>query len=457
MDKKEQSQVALFVDFENLVYGVKEQFGDQYEAQIDADVLVRLAAEYGQVVLAHAYADWRHREVNQFQVDLYRVGMDLVHVFGKSYNARVKNAVDVKMAVDAVETLFVLPHISVFVIVSGDRDFIHMLKTLRRHGKTVIGISPENSVSEDFAALCDRFVRYGALAKTYQAEGGRPAPVSSTGPSEKPSVIEPVRAALRAIVAAQPSGIKGAAIKPALRQRISSTFDESEYGFSRLTDLLHALPDVVRVVPNPHGGDVTVYPADVTLPAEAIQPLAVDPLWELKHRAKLSEYKFVTSATRRRYALRVIYDMLSTPPFTWSKVFERILNEHEELGFTTASLTKHFTVLWQSRFFQTLPEQEQTPLRERLMSLQPMIGSADDFQFRYEAGILYKLAAAAKELGLELNYERIGAIFGLDHLDPAVQAYCDQMLAQVAQTVIPTKSDPATGAGENLPPTTPTP
>ena len=112
------SKVALLVDFENLVFGLEAMHGEDYAQHVEPEVLIRLAEEYGQVVLANAYADWRSRDVNQFQTDLYRLGIDLIHVFAKRQQNRMKNAVDVKMAVDAVETVWTLPHIETFVIVS---------------------------------------------------------------------------------------------------------------------------------------------------------------------------------------------------------------------------------------------------------------------------------------------------------------------------------------------------
>lgn len=252
-----QTQVALLIDFENLVYGLQEAEGDDYASHVEPELLVRLAEEYGQVVLASAYADWRSREVNQFQTDLYRLGIDLVHVLAKRQQVRMKNAVDVKMAVDAIETVWTLPHITTFVIVSGDRDFIHVLKALRRHGRIVIGVSPDQVVSEDFAALCDRFVRYSALSGALDPEAGEPR-------AEAPGIpnLDAVRVVLRALMKERPSGLKGAQIKPLLRSRLSVTFDESEYGYSRLTDMLLAIPDAVRVVSDRRGGDVLVLPPD---------------------------------------------------------------------------------------------------------------------------------------------------------------------------------------------------
>ena len=152
-------QVALLIDFENLVRAVDED-------DIDCEALFRLAEQYGRVLVANAYADWRMKDVNQYQTDLYGLGIDLIHVLGRRRGAALKNAVDVKMAVDAVSLMAMLPHINVYVIASGDRDFIHVLKELRRHGKIVVGVSPSSAVSEDFAGLCDRFLRYEALTES---------------------------------------------------------------------------------------------------------------------------------------------------------------------------------------------------------------------------------------------------------------------------------------------------
>jgi uncharacterized LabA/DUF88 family protein len=146
--------VGLFIDFENLVRGLG--------GQLDLPALVRAAREHGPLMMANAYADWRDKEMNQHQTRLYSLGIDLIHVLGRLSPNGHKNAVDVKMAVDVVESIFATPHLGAYVIISGDRDFIHVLKVLRRHGKRVVGLSPENSASRDFAALCDHFTEIPA-------------------------------------------------------------------------------------------------------------------------------------------------------------------------------------------------------------------------------------------------------------------------------------------------------
>ena len=193
-----EGQVGLLIDFENLVRAVDEE-------DIDCEAVFRLADEYGRVLVANAYADWRMKDVNQYQADLYGLGIDLVHVFGQRRGALIKNAVDVKMAVDAVSLMSSLPHIDVYVIVSGDRDFIHVLKELRRHGKTVIGVSPNSAVSSDFSSLCDRFVRYEALTSAVEPTGAES--------------IGEVRAKLAEIVRDNPDGLRGSEVKTMLPAR----------------------------------------------------------------------------------------------------------------------------------------------------------------------------------------------------------------------------------------------
>ena len=244
-------RVALLIDFENLVRAVDEE-------DIDCEAVFRLADEYGRVLVANAYADWRMRDVNQYQADLYGLGIELIHVLGQRRGALIKNAVDVKMAVDAVSLMSSLPHIDVYVIVSGDRDFIHVLKELRRHGKTVIGVSPNSAVSSDFSSLCDRFLRYEALTSTVEPTGAES--------------IDEVRTKLAEIVRENPDGLRGSEVKTMLRRVLSSSFDESAYGFRSFGSFLGRMDGVVRVVPAPAtGGDLRVYPASAptAAPVEA--------------------------------------------------------------------------------------------------------------------------------------------------------------------------------------------
>lgn len=422
MDSASNGQVAILIDFENLVRGSDAQ------DSVDCDVLFRLGEEYGRVLVANAYADWRMKDVNQYQTDLCRLGVELVHVFGKFGGSGFKNAVDVKMAVDAIGAVSALPHITTFVIVSGDRDFIHVLKALRRHGKVVIGVSPASATSEDFAALCDRFVQYEALATAYE-----PQPVADDQKTDARD-LDAVRQALQAVMVENPDGIKGAMIKPALRRRISPTFDESSYGFSRLTDLLRHLSDVVEVVFPGGGGDVLVRPATIRssspAPASTTEPAA-------PHRANdasLRFYRYEVDREKRRSILRRLFEAMShRQPFAWTEIEDRMLGGTANLdgSLSPTTLSRYRSLLFQSRFFVYEPNQIGVPQRNRLARMPADIRSADDFISTYESGIAYK-AMEALDDGKHLLPADLAKVLGLPAGDQSSLAYCRALLEGAA-------------------------
>ena len=151
--------VALLIDFENLMRGVERGGG-----AVDCGALTALAAGYGRVRVASAYADWRMADTGRYRERVSRAGIEPVDVLARRRGAVVKNAVDVRMAVDAVDLVWSVPGVDVFVLGTGDGDFVHVVRTLKRRGKTVVGVCPRGAASDGLAAACHEFVNYGRLA-----------------------------------------------------------------------------------------------------------------------------------------------------------------------------------------------------------------------------------------------------------------------------------------------------
>lgn len=392
-------QVALLIDFENLVRAVDEE-------DIDCEALFRLAEQYGRVLVANAYADWRMKEVNQYQTDLYGLGIDLIHVLGRRWGAAVKNAVDVKMAVDAISLMSSLPHIDVYVIASGDRDFIHVLKELRRHGKTIVGVSPSSAVSEDFAALCDRFLRYEALTDSAPATGAES--------------IETVRRTLTEVVRENPNGVFGSALKPELRRRLSSSFDESAYGYASFRAFLSKMDDLVKVVPPPsEGGDLRVYPlaAGNAHTSSDRNDNRIDTL-----RAALKKSRYEPDAALRREILVRLFRAMSGSPFTLPEVHDTL----EDDGGVSVSMTD--VVKYARLLFRVLlPEtgQEGVLFRERKMLLDPSIRSPESLVLAYETGIVMRLANGSDST---IGPTDVAGVLGLDADEGGIE-YSDGLLA----------------------------
>ena len=399
-----EGQVALLIDFENLVRSVDEE-------NIDCEAVVRLADEYGRVLVANAYADWRMKDVNQYQTDLYGLGIELVHVFGQRRGALLKNAVDVKMAVDAVSLMSSLPHIDIYVIVSGDRDFIHVLKELRRHGKTVIGVSPNKAVSSDFSSLCDRFLRYEALTSTVEPTG-----VES---------IPEVRAKLAEIVRDNPDGLHGSEVKTMLRRALSSSFDESAYGFTSFGSFLGEMGEVVRVVPAPaDGGDLRVYPvssggADSTDAGAA----------RLVRQVKLAKMGYEGDAPRRRRVLSRLFDVITRADgtFTLSDVHGSMQQPDDDAPSSFSDIVKCARILRMGGALVVEESPEDVFFRDRSMSLASDVSTVESLILTYEATVTTRLVVVAGET--PINAAMVCAVLGLDHHASGDLAYCEEVLA----------------------------
>lgn len=421
--------VCLLIDFENLVLGLQQMVPGDLIDELDVSLLFRIAEEHGQVALANAYADWRNSKFNQFQLDLDRQGIELVHVLGRGY----KNAVDVKLAVDAIETLWTLPHIQTFVVVSGDRDFIHILKTLRRHGKKIVGVAPDVSVSDDFASLCDSFVKYSALKRTYSDAGdGAPAVASpERGRFEHALAVLLAKSSLQ--------GVKGATLKQLLKRELGQTFDESEYGYSKFSELLRSLPHLARIEV-PAVGDIVVYPADTSQrQGEGAESLPVPPAGSggeaVQVEGMLRDYRFQPNAGKRRALLRRMFEAMQTvDAFTQDEIARRVLESDLDSTLSATAVSKYFAILYQSQAFFILPEQEGVPVRLRRLRLKPRFAAAEDVIRAYEYSIALKACSASHAI----DAGRLAVLLGLDEAVEADATYCAdlhrQARAQLART-----------------------
>lgn len=244
--------VGLFIDFENLIYGLVDRYGEQGTYELfKPQLLFDFAARHGQVSCAFAYADWRMRAVNQWQVDLYGRGVELIHVLGRGG----KNAVDIKMAVDLVEMVFTQPHLDTYMIVSGDRDFLPVINVLKRYGKRVIALAPSRAMSREMKRVCDLTMTYegllNELGELKQSEAKR-------------SPHELLLEMIELMRSCGPEGLTGAQLKQMLLQSRGGQFSERDYGFISFGMLLEHLATLSHsaggiTVVKPARGDLRVH------------------------------------------------------------------------------------------------------------------------------------------------------------------------------------------------------
>lgn len=156
-------EVAMFIDIENLRYGLLNDYGQEP----DFAYLVEKAKKYGRPSMMRAYADFAEHP-SELNRQLQIVGVEAINIpvkrstYSKSDNnivERVKNAADMVLALDAVTQAIEADSSGkqkTFIIVSGDRDYIR-LTTLLKHkfGQKVIICGVPGSVSPDLETAAD--------------------------------------------------------------------------------------------------------------------------------------------------------------------------------------------------------------------------------------------------------------------------------------------------------------
>ena len=147
------SEVAVFVDFENIRYSTINSFGREPDPISWRDKALR----YGLLGVARAYADFdQHPPSVRMRLDV--AGFEAQHYPAKrttdqSGREKIQSRSDLNFVVDIINTALTRPDIKIFLLFTGDKDFIRLVTTLRnRLGKRVVICGVPGSVSPDLVA-----------------------------------------------------------------------------------------------------------------------------------------------------------------------------------------------------------------------------------------------------------------------------------------------------------------
>lgn len=151
----ESNEIAAIWDIENVTPSVQNLF---------VEGLIDYIKNIGHLSLAMAIADWRSNISNKLALNLSEKGFELIHIpQPDKKNKRKKNSSDLAIITKATEIIFQYPHISTFILITGDIDFRPLLQTLKRYGKRTIIICDSNTASESLLEFSDEYTDYRNL------------------------------------------------------------------------------------------------------------------------------------------------------------------------------------------------------------------------------------------------------------------------------------------------------
>ena len=440
------SQLAVFIDFENIALWAEREFFD-----FELTPLMEYLQSRGPAVVKRAYGDWSR--FSRYRDELMNHSIDLIQIFSVRAG---KNRTDIRMAIDAMEVAMQRPQIDTFVIVSGDSDFGPLVAKLREYGRYTLGIGPRSVTHHLLVKSCDEFV----YLETVMGE------TIITG--DHTSVeLDTARSLLRK--ALQVHGQRGDI--PVLATRLKQTmllldpaFNEANFGYSQFKAWLEDSRDQIKLFLK----DLQLYvaPLDYEAPgynevgADGAGPLLVEKVEtpasnleeqyrQLFGRLRLSAVDLET----RRDVLRDVYREVSEHPLEFSvdDILETLDERYEEQGLmrSKANLREIIQMAYRQNAFEY---DGQVVSQFTPVALAKGIESEAEFISWSEEDFIYALVRA----GMEIDIDTLANLMVNDRAQADyVQCLLDDLHARgmiakrgkhftiAAPSTIPFRDDPA--------------
>lgn len=293
-------QMAVFIDFENVATSAEANYGD-----FDVTAVADLLRSRGRLLIKRAYGDWGR--FHRYRRPMLENGIDLLQLY--SVGIQQKNRADVRLAIDAMETVFTRPNIDVYAVVSGDSDFTELIHKLRDYGKYTIGIGLHSATSDLLRRACDEFIFYETLIAEELSDI-----------ADELQLPDPRDLLHRALVAAEQKGetpVFAGRLKQIMLS-LDSSFNEANYGYQQFRAFLEGQLNLIILqeidsqlyVKLRKAGDPPAPPSlltELSTPSSAKPIGDIDPSQRFRSFLREAGLRVIEYATRRQ----VLADFLS--------------------------------------------------------------------------------------------------------------------------------------------------
>jgi len=230
MSQFSESNLALFIDFDNVAIGARDS-----RQRFDVRLLLQRVLEKGKVVVKRAYADWHYYK--EHMTPLHEAAIELIEVPTPKISG--KNSADIRLVVDAIDLCYAKGHIDTFVIVSGDSDFSPLVSKLRENDKRVIGIGVRSSSSHLLIANCDEFIFYDDI---YNTAVNKLSEKVSTVPQDLRQLFDFLLQTTQSLLQESRGVLYSSLIKDTMKRK-QPEFNETNYGYTTFGELLEDARD----------------------------------------------------------------------------------------------------------------------------------------------------------------------------------------------------------------------
>jgi uncharacterized protein (TIGR00288 family) len=199
------------------------------------DEVLLVLGELGTINIRRAYGNWAKASLKGWGL---LTGQHSIVPMQQFDVVKGKSATDMRMTIDAMDLLY-RGNVDGFGIMSSDSDFLPLTQRLREDGLQVYGFGTAKTPLS-FQQACSRFFDVGALALAEEDRLEQPATTEGQRPVDS-ELLQVLGSAYKASKRDE----EGFAPLAELGQRAKavSSFSARNYGFTRLSDLIKAVPN----------------------------------------------------------------------------------------------------------------------------------------------------------------------------------------------------------------------
>ena len=199
------------------------------------DELLLVLGELGTINIRRAYGNWAKASLKGWGTLSGEHSIVPVQQFDV---VKGKSATDMRMTIDAMDLLY-RGHVDGFGIMSSDSDFLPLAQRIREDGLPVYGFGTTKTPTS-FQQACTRFFDVAALASDQDV--ALEAPPAAKG---QRAISAELLQVLGAAYKASKRDEEGYAALAEMGQRAKavSSFAVRNYGFTRLSELINAVPN----------------------------------------------------------------------------------------------------------------------------------------------------------------------------------------------------------------------
>lgn len=198
--------------------------------------MMQEVTKYGNPTIKRIYGDWTKPSLNKWKAVLLENAITPIQQYGYTTG---KNATDSAMIIDAMDILY-SGKVDGFCLVSSDSDFTRLATRLREAGMLVIGIG-ERKTPNPFIVACDKFVFIEVLKNRSEEKS------ELRQKEDKHDDIDKITKREIALISSSirdlsdEDGWAFLGDVSSLIQKKRPSFDARNYGFEKLTPLIHSI------------------------------------------------------------------------------------------------------------------------------------------------------------------------------------------------------------------------